>query len=435
MRAWGWGEKNMFQLSRRLLITILLSGGLPAYAQSQLAALPDGPGKELVEAACVACHETDVIFSSTGYTHEQWGRLISKMIDLPDSLKASITQYLATSFPEKYDRRPTLALGNAKITFLEWTVPTPGQRPRDPVMTPDGMIWWAGMYGSLIGRLDPKSGEMTEWKLDPQARPHSIIDDAQGNIWYTGNGNGTVGMLDPDTGEITVYPMPDPAARDPHTPIFSRNGDYWFTVQNSNMLGRLVPDTGDIRLTHMPTENARPYGIKEDSTGMIWIAYRGAAKIARVDPDSWEFEEFETPDPDPQSHHGNYYIRRLAIDSYDTIWYVDSGRGYLGRLDPRTGEIDEWLTPSGPGSHPYAIEVVNDIVWLNESEQRPDVLLRFDPQTERFQSWPIPSGVGIIRNMRATHEGNLVIHQSSSNTVGLVLIDRESSWVPGPYRP
>ncbi|HEX9875564.1 MAG TPA: cytochrome C [Gammaproteobacteria bacterium] len=425
----------MFQLSRRLLITILLSGGLPAYAQSQLAALPDGPGKELVEAACVACHETDVIFSSTGYTHEQWGRLISKMIDLPDSLKASITQYLATSFPEKYDRRPTLALGNAKITFLEWTVPTPGQRPRDPVMTPDGMIWWAGMYGSLIGRLDPKSGEMTEWKLDPQARPHSIIDDAQGNIWYTGNGNGTVGMLDPDTGEITVYPMPDPAARDPHTPIFSRNGDYWFTVQNSNMLGRLVPDTGDIRLTHMPTENARPYGIKEDSTGMIWIAYRGAAKIARVDPDSWEIEEFETPDPDPQSHHGNYYIRRLAIDSYDTIWYVDSGRGYLGRLDPRTGEIDEWLTPSGPGSHPYAIEVVNDIVWLNESEQRPDVLLRFDPQTERFQSWPIPSGVGIIRNMRATHEGNLVIHQSSSNTVGLVLIDRESSWVPGPYRP
>ena len=114
---------------------------------------------------------------------------------------------------------------------------------------------------------------------------------------------------------------------------------------------------------------------------------------------------------------------------------MDSGRGYLGRLDPKTGEIKEWMTPSGPGSHPYAIEVVNDIVWLNESEQRPDVLVRFDPETERFQSWAIPSGVGIIRNMRATHDGNLVIHQSSTNTVGLVLIDKESSWVPGSYRP
>ncbi len=425
----------MFQSSLRLLIAILFSVSLPAYAQGQMNGLPDGSGKELVEAACVACHETDLIFSSTGYTHEQWHHLIGKMIDLPEPLASNITQYLATTFPEKYDRRPNLVPGDTQITFLEWTAPTLGQRPRDPLMTPDGMIWWAGMYGSLIGRLDPKTGEMTEWKLDPQATPHSIIDDVTGNIWYTGNGNGTVGMLDPNTGEITVYPMPDPAARDPHTPIFTRNGDYWFTLQNSNMLGRLVPDTGDIRLTALPTDNARPYGIKEDSRGMIWVAYRGAPKIARVDPDSWEIEEFETPNPDPESHHGNYYIRRLAIDSNDTIWYVDSGRGYLGRLDPKTGEIKEWMTPSGPGSHPYAIEVVNDIVWLNESEQRPDALVRFDPETERFQSWAIPSGVGIIRNMRATHDGNLVIHQSSTNTVGLVLIDTDTSWIPGSYRP
>jgi len=425
----------MFQLQPRSLVTLVFATALPAYAQGQLHELPDGPGKELVAAACVACHETDVIYSSAGYTHERWSHLISGMIDLPEPLRSNILQYLATSFPEKYDRRPTLASGDAEITFLEWRVPTLGQRPRDPVMTPDGMIWWAGMYGSLVGRLNPKTGEMTEWKLDPTARPHSVINDAEGNIWYTGNSNATVGRLDPDTGDIAVYPMPDPAARDPHTAIFSRTGDYWFTVQNSNMLGRLVPDTGDIRLTHIPTENARPYGIKEDSTGMIWVAYRGAPKIARVDPDSWQIQEFDTPNPDPESHHGNYYVRRLAIDSNDTIWYVDSGRGYLGRLNPKTGAIKEWVTPSGPDSHPYAIEVVDDIVWLNESEQRPDVLLRFDPQTERFQSWPIPSGIGIIRNMRATPDGNLVIHQSSTNTVGLVLIDHESTWEPGPYRP
>jgi virginiamycin B lyase len=192
------------------------------------------------------------------------------------------------------------------------------------------------------------------------------------------------------------------------------------------MIGRLVPDTGDIRLMKTPTEGARPYGLREDSRGMLWVAYRGAPAVARIDPDSWEVEEFETPNPNPESHHGNYYIRRLAIDSNDTIWYVDSGRGYLGRLTPETGEVEEWMTPSGPGSHPYAIEVVNDIVWLNESRQRPDALVRFDPATERFQSWAVPSGVGIIRNMQATHDGNLVIHQSSANTVGLVLIEKET---------
>lgn len=426
----------MIRLSpHRLIVAAVMSAGPSTFAQEPLTALPDGAGKELVEAACVACHDTDIIYSSTGYTHERWRFVVDTMIDLPEPLVSDLTQYLAATFPERYDRRPIVVPGDFNITFQEWSVPTLGQRPRDPLMTPDGMIWWAGMFGSLVGRLDPATGEMTEWKLDPQATPHSIIDDAQGNIWYTGNGNGTLGMLDPNTGEITVYPMPDPAARDPHTPLITRSGDLWFTLQNSNMIGRLVPDTGDIRLTDAPTEDARPYGIDEDSSGMIWIAYRGAPAIARVDPDSWEITEFQTPNPDPESHPGIQYIRRLSIDSNDMIWYVDSGRGYLGRLNPETGEIREWLTPNGHRSHPYAIRVIDDIVWLNESEMRPDVLLRFDPQTEQFQSWPIPSGVGIIRNMRATHDGNLVIHQSSTNTVGLVLIDHESAWVPGSYRP
>ena len=84
------------------------------------------------------------------------------------------------------------------------------------------------------------------------------------------------------------------------------------------------------------------------------------------------------------------------------IWWAGMYGSLIGRLDPATGRMTEW---------------------------------KLDPQTEQFQSWPIPSGVGIIRNMRATHDGNLVIHQSSTNTVGLVLIDHESAWMPGSYRP
>ena len=115
--------------------------------------------------------------------------------------------------------------------------------------------------------------------------------------------------------------------------------------------------------------------------------------------------------------------RRLAITSDDMVWYVNSALGRLGRMNPKTGELKEWPSPSGPESHPYAIEVIDDIIWYNESNQRPDALVRFDPATEKFQSWAIPSGIGIIRNMRPTPDGNLVIHQSSSNRVGLVLIN------------
>ena len=170
----------------------------------------------------------------------------------------------------------------------------------------------------------------------------------------------------------------------------------------------------------MPTERARPYGIKEGADGRLWISYMGSNKIASVDPATRAIREYPIPTAETR-------IRRLALASDGMVWYVDSARGYLGRLDPATGDVETWPSPSGRESHPYAIEVVDDVVWYNESGQRPDALVRFDPKTERFQSWAIPSGVGIIRHMNVTPDGNLVIHQSSTNTVGLVRIGREPS--------
>ena len=76
-----------------------------------------------------------------------------------------------------------------------------------------------------------------------------------------------------------------------------------------------------------------------------------------------------------------------------------------------------------PRLHPYAIAVADGIVWYNESGQRPDTLVRFDPKTETFQSWAIPSGdvhAGIVRHMCATRDGNLVLHQSSTNRIILM---------------
>lgn len=382
--------------------------------------LPDGPGKELVSATCAACHGLNLITGAAGYSQDGWRDVIATMIDLPAAQRATATEYLAAHFPPRPGRAPNLVPGDVTVTFREWTVPTLGQRSRDPLQTKDGTIWWNGQYISLIGRLNPVTGEMREYELPRDARPHSIVDDAAGNIWYTGNGNATIGKLVPATGEITMFKMPDPAARDPHTIIVGRNGSLYFTLQQSNMLGRLVPSTGEIRLVTLQTPRALPYGIKQDSKGTIWVSYNGAGKLASMDPVSMEVREHPLPDAATRS-------RRLAITSDDMIWFVNSSLGRIGRLNPGTGEVKEWPSPSGPQSHPYAIEVVDDIIWYNESNQRPDALVRFDPKTEKFQSWAIPSGVGIIRHMRRTPDGNLAIHQSSTNKVGLAIIGRRAT--------
>ena len=71
--------------------------------------------------------------------------------------------------------------------------------------------------------------------------------DREGNIWFTANFKGYIGKLNPKNGEVTEYRMPDPRARDPHTPVFDRDGILWFTVQESNFVGRLDPRTGHAR--------------------------------------------------------------------------------------------------------------------------------------------------------------------------------------------
>jgi virginiamycin B lyase len=338
--------------------------------------LPEGEGKALVQGMCAACHDLNMITRSSGYSREDWRELISSMINLSGTpAEDTITKYLATHFPA--NDRLTLVRGEASIAFREWKVPTLGQRARDPVQTRDGMIWYCGQFGNVVGRINPKTGEVWEYTLPEKALPHSITPDRDGNIWYTGNSNGTVGKLDPNTGKITEYKMPDPAAKDPHTAVFDDKGRMFFTLQVANMIGRLVPSTGEIKLVPSPRKNSRPYGIKLAADGSLWASCNGSSCLLRIDPETMAVREYDLPDPKTT-------VRRLDIAGDGMIWYVNSSLGRLGRLDPKSGQVKEWPSPSGAKSHPYGIAVVDGIVWYNESGQRPDALVRFDPATERF---------------------------------------------------
>ena len=389
---------------------------LAAQAQGQQPTLPDGAGKQLVEGICTQCHQTNMITQSSGYTRDGWKELTDTMINLasvPDQQKA-VLDYLAEHYAPKYNRRAAkIVPGPVEVTFKEWVTPTLGQRTRDPIQAQDGSIWWVGQFGNILGRLDPKTGAMKEWQLPSGAFPHTVELDPKGNPWYTGNKNGSVGYLDVKTGEFKVFKMPDPNAKDPHTLIFNRQGIAFFTLQNSNMVGRLNPENGDIKLITSPVKDSKPYGIKEAADGSIWWACNGAPCLFKMDPATMELKEYKLP-------LGGTTVRRLDIAEDGMIWYVNSGKGRIGRLDPKTGQATEWDSPSGPKSHPYAIVVMNGAVWYNESGVRPDALVRFDIKSETFQSWAIPSGhifAGIWRHGRATRDGNLLIHQTSTNRI------------------
>src|SRR3954462_15943729 len=117
----------------------------PVAAQAQ--SLPEGAGKQTVEAVCSGCHQTNMITQSSGYTRDGWKELTSTMINLspsPDTQNA-IFYYLAWHFPPNYNKRAAkLVSGPMEVTFKKWVIPTLGQRSRDPIQAEDGSIWWAG---------------------------------------------------------------------------------------------------------------------------------------------------------------------------------------------------------------------------------------------------------------------------------------------------
>ena len=389
-------------------------------------ALPEGEGRELVQGVCGSCHGTSVIERSSGYSREDWRYLTSTMLDLSNNEEGQdkILDYLASTFPPSTNRASTQVRGPLTLRFEEWQVPTLGQRSRDPVEAPDGSIWWVGQWRDILGRLNPQTGEMEEFRLPAGAKPHSVSIGPNGMAWYTGNRNATIGRFDPATKTITEFPMPDKTARDPHTAEFDANGTLWFSLQGSNMIGRLDPETGEVRLVRSPRPNSRPYGVKIAADGIIWVACNGANCLLRIDPDTMEVTEITLPEKGTT-------VRRLDIDADGDIWWVNSGLGRLGRYRPAKGEITEWASPSGPRSHPYAIAIFDGAVWYNESGVRPDMLVRFDPETETFQSWPIPSGpihAGILRHMRTTLDRQaLLIHQSGTNNIARVTVVRDQA--------
>ena len=48
------------------------------------------------------------------------------------------------------------------------------------------------------------------------------------------------------------------------------------------------------------------------------------------------------------------------------------------------------------------------------------MLVRFEIATKKFQSWIIPGGGGVVRNIKATDDGQIVMAESGVNKIAIV---------------
>jgi virginiamycin B lyase len=254
---------------------------------------------------------------------------------------------------------------------------------------PDGTVWYTGQGAGVLGRLDPKTGDVERIPLGQGSRPHGVIVGPDGAAWVTDSGLNSILRVDPASKEVKSWPLPsDRADANLNTAAFDGKGRIWFTGQHG-IHGRLDPESGEMTVWSSPRGRG-PYGITATPSGDIWFVSLAGSYLGRPD---LETGEVEVIDP-PKKGSGT---RRVWSDSSGRLWVSEWNTGTLGVYDPGERQWRTWPLP-GDLQRAYSVYVDDrDMVWVTDFPA--NAILRFDPRTETFKSFPSDREHANVRQM------------------------------------
>jgi virginiamycin B lyase len=171
------------------------------------------------------------------------------------------------------------------------------QDPHTLIFDRSGILWFTAQNANRVGRLDPKTGEITlVTPPTPKSRPYGMAVSSKGAVFYVAFGSNRVGSVDPKTMEIREYPLPDAASR-PRRITITRDDVVWYTDFSRGYLGRLDPATGQVTEWLSPSgPKSEPYGISAIDD-VIWYSESGATPntVVRFDPKTEKFQSWAIP--------------------------------------------------------------------------------------------------------------------------------------------
>jgi virginiamycin B lyase len=264
-----------------------------------------------------------------------------------------------------------------------------GDHPHDVAPAPDGTVWYTGQRAGVLGRLDPKTGQIERIPLGKGSAPHGVIIGPDGAAWVTDGGQNAIVRVDPATREVKAWKLPaDRANANLNTPAFDGRGRVWFTGQ-SGIYGRLDPKTGEMQVWDAP-KGVGPYGITTIPDGTIYYVSLAGSFLGKPDLDTGETTVIEPKSP-------GVGTRRVWSDSKGRLWVSEWNAGNLSVYDPAAKSWEVYKLP-GDGPHAYAVYVDNrDKVWL--SDFGANAILEFDPERKSFASFPSDKADAAVRQL------------------------------------
>ena len=246
--------------------------------------------------------------------------------------------------------RPTGAA--TRVIYTEYDLPRESIEPHDVIVDVNGMVWFSSFGEQYLGKLDPKTGKLTEFAIAEHKPgfPTGLLglrSDTDGNLWFGNMYQATIAKFDPKTETFKFWPL---------------EGDENIDAAQINMVS---PQSAGV-------------------DGKVWAQNNGFAGIHRLDVATGKLETFEPF----KGMTGPHNIYDVIPDSKNNVYFTDFRQRHIGRIDAKTGAVDLFEIPT-PNSAPRRGSMdAQDRLWFGE--YRGDRIGMFDTKREEFKEWPIP---------------------------------------------
>jgi virginiamycin B lyase len=299
-----------------------------------------------------------------------------------------------------------------------------------------GRIWFTMPDDNAIGRLVvDEEGTPTFTPFDihttPNSRPYDLVY-ANNAVWFTQFDGNNIGRLDPNTGDITEYAIPT-AGSGPAGIAVAPDGTVWFVERNADQLGRLTPQTSTIQefpliVNGEPGTNAGLEDVAVRDNDSIWLTAPEINHVFEFTPSEGTFIPLVTTDLDVQAVVQQPF--GLTLDSRGVAWVTAPVADRIGQHTAGTVSLWRWFRAPTPGGGPTGIDSTTadglDYIWFTESVLGwvGQLVLSADGEVVRLQDYPLPSANSRPHGIAVDEQGHAWIAERG--------INRIAEWRP-PY--
>jgi len=377
---------------------------------------------------CVSCHNLDRIVRSQ-YDGDQFVDIFNRMVgyypgstpEHPQRLVGNaqrtlgqgpnmrmVAEYLASvnlsketwSYPLK--TLPRLTGRANRVIITEYVLPRRQIQPHDVALDEQGMIWFTHFGEQFLGKMDPKTGKVSEYPIPvlKPGYPVGTLDlgfDKDGNPWIGMMYQAGVARFDKKTETFKTWSVPKEwqtdAAQTGHLdPSFTHvDGKVWVKNSDGSQILRLDVESGKWENLGSFSANGKRlgvYGIRADSKNNLYLLDFQSSAIGIVDAKTGKFTAYS-------GEIANSRPRRGVVDGQDRLWYAEYAGNAVGMFDPKTEKVKEWVVPT-PWAQPYDVVVdKNGEAWTGSMMS--DRVSRLDPKTGQYVEYQLPKTTNIRR--------------------------------------